>query len=67
MIVACPAADRFAQEDAHEPCPCRRSPVPRSRRPVAAARACAGDPPMTWPNAWRVSALFVREWVGRPA
>ncbi|MDI9650807.1 methyltransferase, partial [Burkholderia cenocepacia] len=22
---------------------------------------------MTWPNAWRVSALFVREWVGRPA
>ncbi|KVA53370.1 methyltransferase [Burkholderia cepacia] len=22
---------------------------------------------MMWPNAWRVSALFVREWVGRPA
>ncbi|HIC7210169.1 class I SAM-dependent methyltransferase [Burkholderia stabilis] len=22
---------------------------------------------MIWPNAWRVSALFVREWVGRPA
>ncbi|MCA8239711.1 MULTISPECIES: class I SAM-dependent methyltransferase [Burkholderia] len=22
---------------------------------------------MTWPNAWRVSALFVREWAGRPA
>lgn len=22
---------------------------------------------MIWPNAWRVSALFVREWVGRPS